>query len=111
MRDVLLVEDDRDVAAALKEGLQQLGLGVHLAPSVAAATGAMSIVLWDAVVTDWSLGDGSGADVLRTAAQQMPDARRIVISGIPHPEATELAHQVLVKPVSLHTIAAAVAAR
>lgn len=64
---ILLVEDDRRVAAALSSALIRRGYDVEHAPTVAAA---LSAAPCDLVLLDLSLPDGDGLDVCRALRQR-----------------------------------------
>jgi CheY-like chemotaxis protein len=75
---VLLVEDHEDSAATLSMVLSIKGYPVRVARTVAEARGMTADC--DVLVSDISLPDGSGLDVLREARQH-GDVKAIAVSG------------------------------
>jgi signal transduction histidine kinase/ActR/RegA family two-component response regulator len=75
---VLLVEDHEDSAATLSMVLSIRGYPVRVARTVAEARGMTAEC--DVLVSDISLPDGSGIDVLREARQHR-DVKAIAVSG------------------------------
>jgi DNA-binding response OmpR family regulator len=64
MSTVLIVEDEPQVAASLRDLLERDGYTVRLAGSIAAARSALDGTI-DAVLLDWRLPDGEGIDLLK----------------------------------------------
>lgn len=64
---VLVVEDEPQVAASLRELLEREGYVVHVAGSVAAARAALAskVLAVDVMLLDWRLPDGEGIDLLK----------------------------------------------
>ena len=62
---VLLVEDARDLADAVRAGLAQSGIACDLAPGVEEARDFLKVQRYDVVVLDINLPDGLGTDLLR----------------------------------------------
>jgi len=62
---ILVVEDDKGIAAGLKAQLRQMGWAVDLADGVAGAWAALRAEPFDLVLLDLGLPDGDGAQVLR----------------------------------------------
>ncbi len=95
---ILLVDDD---PAILRTFARQLnGHEVLTASGVGEARAALEGFHPDVVLTDYSMPDGTGLDVLREAQRQCPEARRYVASGNVTngpDEAHELAYAVLSK--------------
>jgi DNA-binding response OmpR family regulator len=72
---VLVVEDDNDVARAVRDGLEPLGFQVALAPSIATARRLVATGQFHVVVLDRALPDGEGLDFaasLRAAGNDVP---------------------------------------
>lgn len=67
MSTILIVEDEAQVAASLRELLEREGYAVHLAGSVAEARRALANAALglDAMLLDWRLPDGEGIDLLK----------------------------------------------
>lgn len=66
MMSILIVEDEPQVAAALRDLLEREGYGVRIATSIAEARAALdSNDAVDGVLLDWRLPDGEGIDLLK----------------------------------------------
>ncbi len=63
---LLLVEDDRALAAVMKRALVEEGYAVDVVGSVAAASEAVEINQYALIVLDLGLPDGDGADLCQT---------------------------------------------
>lgn len=62
---ILVVEDQRKLAALLKQGLSEAGYAVGAASTCASASDALSESSYDAIVLDLGLPDGDGLDLLQ----------------------------------------------
>jgi CheY-like chemotaxis protein len=98
---VLLVEDNEDSAIAMAEFLRRHGYGVKVAASVREALGLVDGT--DLVVSDISLPDGTGHDLMRQITAQRP-MRAIALSGYGTAEDTRRSTEAgflrhIVKPV------------
>ena len=62
---ILVVEDERDLAAAIARGLRRSGHAVDLVESISDAELALASAGIDVVVLDWNLPDGAGVDLCR----------------------------------------------
>jgi DNA-binding response OmpR family regulator len=62
---LLLVEDEQDLAEALRLGLTRAGYAVDLAATVAAAYERLTVHEYDLLLLDINLPDGNGFDVCR----------------------------------------------
>jgi PAS domain S-box-containing protein len=108
---VLLVEDDADVAALTREMLGTLGFSVIHVSSAAAALGAMAnrrridIVLSDVMMP----GGMSGLDLARALRQSQPTLPVVLTTGYAEAAASMDLNEfsVLLKPYSLEALAAA----
>ena len=78
---VLLVDDHADTVGLMARLLRGQGFDVVKADSVAAAMGAHDGRAFDLLVSDLSLPDGSGLDVIHRLRQRMPTLRGIAVSG------------------------------
>jgi len=104
---VLLVEDHHDSAEALELGLSSAGYNVIVADSIRAAL-ARADGEFDVLVSDLSLPDGSGLDVIRALLSRRPIIG-IVLSGFGSPRDVEASlaagfQRHLVKPVDLRML-------
>lgn len=62
---LLIVEDDRGIAEALRSALDSQGIIVDLAVSLAQARAAVRAAAFGLVVVDWNLPDGEGVSFVR----------------------------------------------
>jgi DNA-binding response OmpR family regulator len=84
MSDILLVEDEPDVAELVVDALTESGLSVHVAHDDRSAYDALEreASRFSALVADINLGVGTtGFDVARRARQLNPDLKVIYITG------------------------------
>ena len=102
MASILCVDDDPDVVALKKQILESAGHRVTACLSTEQAVHALSDQTFDAVVTDWRLGDGLGRDVVQSAKAHA-SVPVIVVSGFvteAFQAAEPLADLYLEKPVN-----------
>ncbi|HTR49594.1 MAG TPA: response regulator [Kofleriaceae bacterium] len=69
---LLLVDDDPVLLAAMAEFLDGTGYSVFAIDGGRAAQEAIEARDYDAIVTDWQMHDGSGADLYRWIASEKP---------------------------------------
>jgi DNA-binding response OmpR family regulator len=60
---ILIVEDEQDLAAAVRRGLSRRGHAVDIVGSVSQAEMALATSSHDLVILDWNLPDGAGVDL------------------------------------------------
>ncbi|MCB9663624.1 MAG: response regulator [Alphaproteobacteria bacterium] len=91
-RDVLVVEDDPDVARLLAAVLAQEGFGAEVASTLAAAREALAARAFAAVTLDVLLPDGSGSDLLHElrADAATADLPVVVVSAVTDASRAEL---------------------
>jgi DNA-binding NtrC family response regulator len=108
---ILLVEDDRDVLLLLQHVLLDAGYAVDCADGVATARALLRKNVYDLVLTDGRLGDGSGIAVADEAIERRMQA--LVVTGYTLKMAAEGLdrHQYLMKPVRPQEILDAVERR
>ena len=102
MASILCVDDDPDVVALKKQILESGGHQVTACLSTEQAVHALSEQNFDAVVTDWRLGDGLGRAVVQSAKAHT-SVPVIVVSGFvteAFQAAEPLADLYLEKPVN-----------
>lgn len=78
-RPILVVEDDRDTVAALRMLLADEGYPSITAPDARHAIEALEHLRPGLILLDWSLDDGSGADVLLAARSRGPHHTPVVL--------------------------------
>jgi DNA-binding NtrC family response regulator len=110
--NVLVVEDEPSVRAALVELIQELGFEASAVGSVADARDALTRPAPDVCITDLGLPDGNGLDVVRAAKAARPDCAVLVLTGkgsiLAAVEAMRAgAHDFLLKPLKPALLASA----
>ncbi len=107
---VLLVDDNDDVRAAFKEGLENRGFEVVPTSTVNQALRLIAAEKFDVLLSDLHMPDaGDGLTVVSAMRHTQPDAVTLVMSGYPAlPEAMSAillqADEILVKPVGLAAV-------
>jgi DNA-binding NtrC family response regulator len=77
---ILCVDDDRAVIGLKREIIERAGHSVTACDSVEDAVRVLAQINFDAVVTDWRLGEGRGQKVV-AAAKRHSSVPVVVISG------------------------------
>jgi PAS domain S-box-containing protein len=107
--DVLLVEDDREVAALAREMLGELGFGViHVATSAAALDALANARTIEAVFSDIMMPGGrSGLDLAREIRKRHPRLPVVLATGYAEAAASleDGEFRLLLKPYSLEALA------
>jgi DNA-binding response OmpR family regulator len=100
---VLVVEDEFVLARFLRRALLERGHECTVVNSGAIAMLRLDAEAFDVVVSDFRLGQESGAEVLKKARARQPDARRVLMSGALFDDADGqiLADACLLKPFTL----------
>jgi two-component system response regulator HydG len=80
MANILCVDDEADVVALKAAILQSAGHTVTTASSAKDAMKKLELNTYDAVVTDWRLGDANGREVV-LAAKSHSSVPVVVVSG------------------------------
>ena len=70
--NILLLEDDTAIAAALETFLTEKGCRVTCCASLSQARSLLETALPDVAVLDWNLPDGEGTDLCRELRQRWP---------------------------------------
>jgi two-component system, OmpR family, response regulator len=78
---VLLVEDESELADALRTALQRHGLVIDVAPNLLQAGEALRQGVHDLVVLDRQLPDGDGVTLIRRAREHLPGVPVIVLTA------------------------------
>lgn len=77
---VILVEDQPEVAEALRRFLTMIGYKVYFAPDLASARALAKAVEFDVLVSDLRLPDGTGWELMEELSKEQ-HVRAIAISG------------------------------
>lgn len=101
---ILAVEDDEHLASMLERTLPRWFARAVVVRSAAAGVVALRSLIFDSVLSDYHLPDGTGAEILKLAAEVLPNSRRILWSGEPAGVELGNAHVLLPKPVDLQTL-------
>jgi two-component system KDP operon response regulator KdpE len=112
---VLVVDDEPNVRSALTRSLTLLGYRADAASSGRQALGLLQRVTYDLMVLDLRMPGMDGVEVMQRARQVRPNLLIIVLTGHATLESAiaavkSHATDYLIKPTSLHDVAAAVAA-
>jgi DNA-binding response OmpR family regulator len=102
MSRILCIDDEPQMVGLKRAILEQAGHEVTTATSAREAVDLMSCNAYDAVVTDWRLGDGDGRAVVQ-AAKHHSTMPVVVVSGYvaeAYQSAEPLADLYLEKPVN-----------
>jgi len=83
---VLVVDDEPLVRAAVVQILTQAGYAVLAAASLAEARGRLLEHDVDVMVCDVRLPDGSGVELVRATAEQLPDVAVVMLTGVDDPD-------------------------
>jgi DNA-binding response OmpR family regulator len=78
---VLLVEDHRNLARMLSLTLRSFGYDVAIAPDLANANELARAEAFDVVVSDLTLPDGSGLELVRALQSRGQPVKAIALSG------------------------------
>ena len=108
---VLVLDDDEDNVAVLEAALLTRGFDVRTAASSAEARALLSEHAVDALVTDFSLGDGDALELMVALGSRRPKIS-ILVTGYGSPEDQERSRAAgfdahLVKPIVLEHLEAA----
>ena len=103
--DILIVEDEPAIRAALERSLRQAGYRPQSAADVSAARDVLTEGPFDLLLCDIHLGAQSGLDLVREVARDRPDTAIVMVTGADDRAtagaAIDLgAHGYLVKPFS-----------
>jgi len=78
---ILVVDDEPNMVALFKQILARAGYDVVGAGSLAEGTAALGEQVFDVVISDLALGDGSGIDLLKVASRGQPQAPFILVTA------------------------------
>jgi CheY-like chemotaxis protein len=110
---VLVVEDEKDLRAAIRDVLRAGGCAVDTAGSVAEALGHVLGRDYDVVISDIHLTRSDGIELARLLSRRIRSPRIILMTSDPAPDLILQgygagASQVLSKPISLTSLLRAV---
>ena len=106
MARILCVDDDANAVVLKKTILEEAGHTVESCDSVDDAVSELGRHRYDAVVTDWRLGEASGRSIVQ-AAKETSGVPVVVVSGYvseAYQAARPLADLYLEKPVDPHEL-------
>ena len=78
---VLLVDNDKDLARAMTESLERIGLDCAFATSGPEGARMLNQNIYDIVVTDLMMNDFDGMGILKLAKDTQPDCEVILVTG------------------------------
>jgi CheY-like chemotaxis protein len=109
--DILFVEDSEESRTPFAKMLRACGHRVVAAGSVGEALRFMSCLRFDALVSDLTLPDGSGLDLVAEIKRRQPLSKAIALTGWVNPEAREQGlragfDEYLTKPVDFYCLRA-----
>ncbi len=81
MSSILVVDDDQNLAAALKVLLERNGNAVDVVHTATAAKAILEHRIFDLVITDLRVSDDSGLDIIDTVKTVMPETEVIMVTG------------------------------
>lgn len=79
--DIVIIEDDQNLATSLKQGLEECGFRVAHAASMAAARALCETAWPRLVILDLGLPDGDGLDLLAQCRQRHPHTPVIITTA------------------------------
>ncbi|MDB4941192.1 MAG: response regulator receiver protein [Labilithrix sp.] len=108
---VLVVDDDRDNAEILEAALDSYAFDITTAGSFVEAKQKLAALTFDALVTDYSLGDGTAVELLESLGPTRPKVA-ILVTGYGAPEDRARSRAAgfdahLVKPINVKELEAA----
>ena len=80
-KSILVVEDDAMLGDTIVTMLNLLGHKPTLSATYEDACDAINSNTWDVILSDYSLGTGTGIDVMKHAISKNSSAKRIISSG------------------------------
>jgi CheY-like chemotaxis protein len=109
---VLVVDDNRVSRLVMRHVLAGLGFGTGDAVDVASAVAALSTADYDAVISDLTLPDGSGLDVLAAVSSRVEVPVFVLVTEVDerlrmHEEHPEHVRAILTKPLASSAVAQA----
>lgn len=107
-KQILLVEDERELREVLALGLRRARYTVDVAATATEARQLIEAQSYALVIADWMLPDGNGIDLADRALER--HAKTLIISGYLFglPAGAARRHRLLRKPFSIDDLVAAV---
>ncbi len=81
IRNILIVDDEKDFLAVLQAQLENMGFSCVTAESASQAMKVMALTRFDLVLTDINMKDKSGLELMREALQKDPDLTFVIMTG------------------------------
>ena len=111
--DVLIVDDDTEIAESVKDSLELRGHRVRIADGTGQARSELLNRRPDVVLSDFHLGGETSESALRYLATQCASVRTVLMSGSPKAEWKRLldegvVEQALQKPFELEQLISAI---
>lgn len=105
-KNVLVVDDEEDIARVFRLVLERRGYQVTICHTVAEAIEAIREQTFEVIFTDWRFPGGTALQLVLAARQFNPEAKVYIVTGTPDdPGIAEAgADKVIPKPVTLETI-------
>lgn len=103
MIQILFVDDEDVFARCVSNILRMSGIEVRLAPSVGQALIRLNSRKPNALVTDWGLPDGTGADVISLCRNRYPKVPALIQTASPE-QVTVSGVRVMVKPYQVDAL-------
>lgn len=112
---LLVIEDERELAALLRGALERGGFAVDVAGTVIAATHHLDVVTYDAAILDLGLPDGDGLSLLRRLRKDGSTLSVLILTARDGPEDRVLgldagADDYLIKPFHMPELIARIRA-
>lgn len=79
---LLLVEDEVDLAGAVKASLSSAGYAVDVAHSLAEVADYVAVAQYELILLDRRLPDGDGLEAIPALRRRLPDVRIIVLTAL-----------------------------
>ena len=113
MPELLIVDDEEDITAPIRQFFEKRGYTVRVAGTIAAAVRDLGEISPDAAVLDYSLPDGNGIDLLRRLRALDPALPCVMLTAhgtidLAVKAVKEGAEQFFTKPVELAALAVVV---
>lgn len=105
---VLIVDDEIEVAKALRRLLRRRGYEVHLAHSAAEALALLDHITPDLVISDYRMPDVNGVELLVEVRRRLPGIPTFILSGYMDVNESDSVDAFLWKPWDPQTLVATI---